>query len=158
MASPPEVSKTDLVTFTILVDGSPINDVYQVTQIQVIKDVNKIPSAKIVLIDGSAEEETFEISESADFLPGKEVEIKAGYHSTEKTIFKGLIVRHGVQVKTDKSSFLVVHCSDKAAKMTVGRKNAYYLKKKDSDIIGTLIGNSGLSKDVEATKIGRAHV
>ena len=151
MASPPDVSKTDLVTFTILLDGNPINDVYQVTQIQVIKDVNKIPSAKIVLIDGSAEEETFEISESGDFVPGKEVEIKLGYHSTEKTIFKGLITRHGLQVKRDKSSFLVVHCNDKAAKMTIGRKNAYYLKKKDSDVIGTLIGNAGLQKDVEAT-------
>ena len=151
MASPPTVTKTDLVTFTISVDGSKIKDVYQVTQIQVIKDVNKIPSAKIVLIDGSAEEETFEISESNDFVPGKAVEIKLGYHGTEKTVFKGLIVRHGVQVKSDKSSFLIVHCSDKAAKMTVGRKNAYYLKKKDSDIIGSLIGSAGLQKDVDAT-------
>ena len=37
--------------------------------------------------------------------------------------------------------------------MTVGRKNAYYKEKKDSDIISTLISGAGLTADSEATTI-----
>lgn len=146
----PVDANTDLTTFTILVGGSKIDDTYEVMSIRTEKTVNKIASASITLLDGSAAESDFAVSNTADFLPGAEIEIKAGYHSTEETIFKGIVIKHGVSA-SDSASELRLECKDTAVKMTVGRKNAYYLDKKDSDIITSLISASGLSADVDAT-------
>ncbi|MEO0474109.1 MAG: type VI secretion system tip protein VgrG, partial [Bacteroidota bacterium] len=93
----------------------------------------------------------FPISGSDTYIPGAEVEIKAGYHQNDVTIFKGVIVRHAIQVDIRKNALLEIHCYDKAIAMTLARNSAYFKKQKDSDIISSLISNSGLSADVKAT-------
>lgn len=150
MPQSPVNSKTDLVSFTILAGGSKIDDTYEVLSIHTSKAINRQPYANLVLLDGSAATSDFEVSNKADFLPGAEIEIKAGYHSKESTIFKGIITKHGVTA-SDSHSELRLECRDKAIKMVSGRKNAYYKDKKDSDIISSLISDSGASADVEAT-------
>ncbi|MEM0939794.1 MAG: type VI secretion system tip protein VgrG [Bacteroidota bacterium] len=150
MAQSPVNSKTDLITFTILADGTEIDSSYEVLSIHVTKSINQIPGATVILLDGNAAKSDFEVSNKADFLPGVDIEIKAGYHSKESTIFKGIVVRHGITA-SDSGSELKLDCKDKAYKMTIGRKNAYYLDKKDSDIISSLVSGSGLQVDVDAT-------
>jgi Rhs element Vgr protein len=150
MASP-VVAKSDLVTVTVTSGGQSIPDVYQLHQVQVQRQINRIPWAKIILLDGDPSEEKFEISESEHFVPGKEIEIKAGYHSRETSIFKGIVIRHTVKVNSDGASFLTVLCFDKAVKMTVWRKSGYFLKKSSKDILEQLIGAAGLTADVGST-------
>jgi len=149
--SSPVVSKSDLISVSVLVEGEAIPDVYQLSQVQMQRQVNRIPWAKIVLLDGNPSEESFDISESTHFVPGNEVEIKAGYHSQETSIFKGIVVRHGVRVRGDGNSFLTVLCFDKAVKMTVQRKSAYFLKQSSKDTIEQIISAAGLSADVGDT-------
>ena len=48
---------------------------------------------------------------------------------------------------------LVVDCRDRAVKMTVGRKNANFPNKLDSDVIAELIGSAGLTADVQSTAV-----
>lgn len=150
MPQSPVNSKTDLITFTILAGGTKIDDTYEVLSIHTHKAINRQPFANIVILDGSAATSDFEVSNKADFLPGAQIEIKAGYHSKEDTIFKGIITKHSIAA-SDSQSELRLECRDQSIKMTAGRKNAYYVDKKDSDIISSLIGNSGASADVEAT-------
>jgi len=150
MPTSPLADSADLVSLTILIDGKAIADTYEVVRVRVQREVNRIPSAQIVLNDGNPAQETFEISESNDFVPGKEVEIKAGYQSNDTTIFKGVIVKHSIKIRSD-SSVLVVTCYDKALKLTVGRKSTLFVKQKDSDVLSKLIQNAGLSATVEAT-------
>jgi Rhs element Vgr protein len=150
MASP-VVAKSDLITVTITSGGQKIPDVYQLHQVQVQKQINRIPWAKIVLLDGDPSEENFEISESSHFVPGKEIEIKAGYHSQEASIFKGIVIRHAVKSAGDGASYLTVFCYDKAVKMTLWRKSSYFLKKSNKEIIEAVIGAGGLSADVGST-------
>lgn len=147
----PTPAPSDLPTSTILSDGRQISKAYHVISITVTRSINKISHAKIILLDGDVAEETFELSNSEDFVPGREIEIQAGYHSEEKTIFKGLVTHHGVKVRKNKPSFLVVECKDPAVKMTIARNSAYYVDMTDGDIIEELIGNHGLTADVEAT-------
>ncbi|MTI89276.1 MAG: type VI secretion system tip protein VgrG [Balneolaceae bacterium] len=156
-AKSPVSSKTTIVSFSILLDGTEIDQTYQLSEIEVGKAVNKVPYAQIILFDGSSAKADFPISNKDDFLPGKEIEIKAGYQSTNTTIFKGIITKHGVRIHKNKS-VLVIECRDKAVKMTVGRKNAFYKDKTDKDIISTLIGNYGLSSDVDATTVTHKEV
>lgn len=150
MPTSPLSDATDLVSLTILIDGKAIRDAYEIVRVWVHREVNRIPSARIVLHDGNPAQETFALSESTDFVPGKEVEIKAGYHSQDTTLFKGVIVKHSIKIRSD-SSELVVTCYDKALKLTVGRKSTLFVKQKDSDVLSKLIQNAGLSATVEAT-------
>lgn len=151
MAVSPITSNTDLVSLTIKSNGSPIKDTYQVISACVDRSVNKIPSCKIEISDGSAAREDFPISDSDTFVPGAEIEILAGYEGKMTSIFKGIVINHGLQITSDNGPLLTVFCKDKAVKMTVGRKNAYFKGMTDSGIISKLISDNGLSADVAST-------
>ncbi|HEY8928982.1 MAG TPA: type VI secretion system tip protein VgrG [Mucilaginibacter sp.] len=148
---PSEGSKS-VCTYTLLSNGTELSRVQQVLSITVNKEVNRIPTATIIIADGEASKGTFDISNAPDFEPGKEIEIKAGYSSSEDTIFKGIVIKHGIKVRKS-ASVLVVECKDKAIKMTVTCKNKYYKDVKDSDVIDQLIGGYGLDKDIAATNL-----
>lgn len=151
MALQPDLDK-NLITLTISSGGSPIDSTFVPLSIRVLKEINKVPFARIEFHDGSpANNEDFKISHSSAFKPGTEITIKCGYSSDEQSIFEGIVTRHQLKIK-DGSSILQIECKDKAVKMTVGRKNEIYQKKKDSDIISQLIKNNGLEGKVEATK------
>jgi len=116
------------------------------------KEINRIPSATIMYVDGDVAKQTFELSGKSDFEPGKKIEIKVGYRGKEDSVFKGIVVKHGIKVRSG-SSVLVVECRDEAMKMTISARNKYYADTKDSDAIETVIGNHGVQKDVEATSV-----
>lgn len=147
----PITAKTDLVTFSVKSNGSPIKDTYQVLSARVDRSVNKIPYCEIEIADGSAAKEDFPISDSDTFVPGAKIELLVGYENSDETIFKGIVIKHGIRISSDNGPVLVILCKDEAVKMTVGRKNAYFQQMTDSDIISKLIGNNGLSADVTAT-------
>ncbi|HBL80092.1 MAG TPA: Rhs element Vgr protein, partial [Aequorivita sp.] len=140
----------DLITFKILIDGSEISSAYQVKNISVEKEINRIPFAQIVFIDGNAASQDFELSNEDLLIPGKNIEIKAGYHSDDETIFKGIIIKHSIKIR-EINSVLIVECRDEAVKMTIGRKSNFYYESKDSDIIEEIIDKYALESDVEAT-------
>jgi Rhs element Vgr protein len=146
-----QTSKSDdLITFTVLTEGEELSKAYEVKSIAVTKEVNRIPTAKIVLIDGEASTREFKLSNEDLFAPGKKIEITAGYHSDEETIFKGIVIKHNLRIRQN-SSQLIVECRDEAVKMTIGRNSKYFYESKDSEIMEELIGKYGLEKDVEAT-------
>jgi len=140
----------DLVTHKILLDGQELSSIYQVKSITVQKEVNRIPVAKLILIDGSASERDFTLSNEDLMIPGKKVEITAGYHSDEDTIFKGIIIKHNIKIRARKT-YLIIECKDESVKMTVGKKSKYFYDIKDSDIFEELLSNYALDKQVEAT-------
>lgn len=140
----------DLITFKILIEGEELSKKYGVKNIMVAKEVNKIPTAQIVLIDGDASERDFKLSNEELLVPGKKIEITAGYHSDEETIFKGIVIKHNLRIRSS-SAQLIVECRDEAVKMTIGRKSKYFYESTDSDIFEELIGSYGLSSDVEST-------
>lgn len=140
-----------LATFKIFSDGTELPASVGVAMISIQKAVNKVPSARLVLYDGDVASGDFELSGGDLFVPGKELEIRAGYNSLEESIFKGIIIRHGLEV-SEKASKLTLELKDPVVKMTVGRKNKYFFESKDSEIIEEVIGAySGLTADVEAT-------
>ncbi|TGE14010.1 type VI secretion system tip protein VgrG [Hymenobacter elongatus] len=157
MPQNPVSATTDLVTFRILAAGTEINSAYQVRSVEVSKGVNRIGNARIELYDGSAATEDFPISDSADFLPGTELTIRAGYHTEDNIIFKGLIVKHGLEVNAE-GALLILECRDEAAKMTVGRKSAVFADSTDGDAITKVIGTHGLTSAVDPTTVTHAEL
>ncbi len=148
----PSAGSKSVTTFTILSAGNPVSKKYHVLSIVVNKEVNRIPSATLILLDGEPAKQSFEISNQPDFEPGKEIEIKAGFSSQEDTVFKGIVIKHGIKVRKQ-NSVLVIECKDKAVKMTVAPKSKYYKDEKDSDVMEELIGNYGLDKSVTPTSV-----
>lgn len=147
----PVTEETDLVSYSVLASGSEIDSAYQVTRIWVHKELNKVSTAKVTLLDGSASQEKFVISNTSDFVPGTEIEIKAGYHSKDATIFKGIVVKQRVKASPGIGSTLEVICRDKAIKATVARKSAYFQNTTDSDAIKKALGSYGLTVSVDST-------
>ena len=124
-----------------------------------MKEVNKIPTARIIFKDGDASEESFRISERENFIPGKAIEIKLGRDSNNKRMFKGVIVKHGIRAKENGETELILHCKDEAVRMTIGRHNRYFENVKDSELIENLITRyPGLAADVEATALVHAEM
>ncbi len=140
----------DLVTFKILIEEAEISAAYHLKNISVEKEINRIPFAQLVFIDGEAASQDFALSNEDLFIPGKKIEIKAGYHNDEETIFKGIVIKHSIKIR-ENNSVLMVECRDEAVKMTLGRKSNFFYESKDSDIIEEIIGKYPLESDVEAT-------
>ena len=120
-----------------------INDVelkadIPVSQITVSKSFNKITYAKIVILDGSVEKRDFLISNSDNFKPGNKIKVELGYNGKTKTVFEGIIVKHGIKVRQQGRTQLLIEAKDKAIKITGARKSAYYTNKSDSDVIKSL--------------------
>src|SRR3954468_11855829 len=151
MAVSPLTDSDGLLTFTITSDGEAISDAFQVVSVEVNHSVNRIPSATITMLDGDMPTGKFPISDTELFKPGALITISAGYESIDKLIFTGVVIKHSIKISGDNYARLVIECRDKALAMTVGRKNANYVEKKDSDIISSLIVKAGLTADVTAT-------
>jgi Rhs element Vgr protein len=139
----------------IKIAGSTLAAGISIASVVTHTEYNKVPKAIITIYDGDVATNDFPISggSSPDLSPGGTVSItfKSPGASTSYTVFEGILVSHAIKVR-NRASVLVLTCKDKAVKMTIGKTTACYTKKKDSEIISTLIGNySGLTASVDAT-------
>ena len=152
-ANSPELDAEGVVRITLFSEGTALPESVQIISATVTRAINRVPTARLVLVDGDMPNKEFPVSDTNDFKPGAAIKINAGYGDDEETIFEGIVIKHAVQITGQNDARLVVECRDKAVKMTVGRKNANYVDKLDSDVISTLLGAAGLSADVEATTL-----
>lgn len=154
MPDSPKLEGNATVKLTIKINGSTMDESFQIVSLHVEKAANKIPWAQIELTDGNMSEGEFPASNADDFKPGSQVTIAAGYGQLTDTIFQGLVIRHTIKIFGENQSRLIIECRDASVKMTVGRKNANYIEMKDSDIISKLISNyTDLSGDVTSTAV-----
>ncbi|HSC38945.1 MAG TPA: hypothetical protein VLD19_13780, partial [Chitinophagaceae bacterium] len=148
----PTVQNPDLVSCTLLVDGEEAPRKYQLAGITVQSEINKIPTATIILLDGAPDTESFEISDAGDFLPGKKVEIKFGYHNEQNTVFKGVIITNTHKISNNCAE-LNIECKDETIRMTVNKGNGHYNDTTDSDIVSKLLdANDITDASVENSK------
>ncbi|MDF2177190.1 type VI secretion system tip protein VgrG [Aliiglaciecola sp. CAU 1673] len=136
---------------TISCNGKDIDDSIGLISVEVIKAVNRIPSATLTFADGDMPSQDFPLSNQDLFKPGAEVVIKAGYDQQEEQIFAGVITRHGLSFSEHQQARLVLECKDKIFAATLGRQNANYQDSKDSDILSLIGGKYADSTDVDAT-------
>lgn len=148
----PSTKPKSVSTFTILVDGNKLSDEFTVMSIVVQKEINSITKATILLQDGSAAEQGFPSSNAEELIPGKSIEIQAGYQTDEESIFKGITIKHSIKVRKN-VSVLVVECRHEAIKMTTKLNNNYFHEMKDDEIADQLCRDHGLTLESEATEL-----
>jgi len=143
----------DSPSFEIKVNGTVIPAEYNLVSAVVFNAVNRLAHARLIFLDGDASLSDFPLSNKPDFLPGSAVEIAAGYKGQNKTIFKGIVVKHSIKLKENKSTFLLVDCRHKAVMATKTRKNKIFPDQKDSDIFSSLLQPYGISADAADTSV-----
>lgn len=134
-----------VVTATIKCEGKTLPAEYELLSIEIISEVNRIPSATLVFLDGNLAKQQFALSDQAFFEPGKSVEIQLRYEGGKKTsatVFKGLVVRHNLEAAAREST-LSVELQDAVVMMTKERNSAVFRQKTDADIFKSLINESG---------------
>lgn len=146
---PPLPDSTSVVTYTVLIEGTALPSNFGVTHVQVNRCLNRISFAKLRLIESDVASQQMEVSDQDLFSPGKSIEIKAGYHGDEETVFKGIIIRHGLKIKSQQAPVVEIECKDEAVKMVVDRKNRYFFEQSDGEIIEAIAGEHGLSSEVD---------
>ncbi len=141
------------VTYKVFSEGQQIPETVVVKSIVVSKLINRVSFANIILYDGGvADSAKFESSTQGLFDPGKKIEIQAGYSSNDEICFKGIVTRHGLKVSKSGGFMLSIDCKDEAVKLTIGRKNALFIEKTDSDIISEVLSNySDITSTVDST-------
>src|SRR5688500_11997081 len=92
-----------VAVFIITVNGTRIPSSVPVLSVNVMKIVNKIASATIVLHDGEAAEGRFPLSDGDLFVPGNEIEIAAGQPDDPVNIFKGIVVRQSLKIRNNRA-------------------------------------------------------
>lgn len=142
-----------LTSFAVTSDGAPISSTFQVVSIDTWSAVNKVPKARLVLLDGSPAERDFPISNLDVFVPGRRIEIAAGYAGLNQVIFQGIVVKQGIEIRETGGAKLIIDIIDPAIKMTLARSSAIFAGITDSGLIGKLIDNAGLAKDVASTSL-----
>lgn len=153
MPSSPTINTKGLVNVSVKIGGSAIDANIIVVGVTVEYEVNRIPSAKLRLLDGDIASKKFPVTEQSNIVPGSEIEILAGYGTSSQLIFKGIITGFQLSIERGGRTVLELECRDKAIKMTGGRKSAYYLTSKDSDVWSQLAGKAGLSVTADTTSI-----
>jgi Rhs element Vgr protein len=142
---------------SIKVNGKDVSEHYNIESLYLLKEINKIAYCRLAVYEPGSFSTEFSVSNSGDFDPGNSVEIRLGYGNKTKLAFKGVITGHGLKL-TNNKSLLTVEARDEAIKLTSGRKNNIFEKRKDSDIINSILKSYSLNAKVEATTIEHPEV
>ena len=149
---------TDVVSLIIEVDGQALPRYVPVQSVEVIRQANRIPYAKVCIRDGLAAEGDFVYSSSEDFLPGKSLTVIAGYADNTQAVFAGIILRQKVVVRSA-TSWLEVECRDPVVKMTLVKHSRYHEEITDSDLIQGLVNEyDGIDASIQTTNVTHAQL
>jgi Rhs element Vgr protein len=138
-----------VVTLTVMSSGRAIDPTYQMLSVDIRRELNRLPSALLVLMDGDIATREYPVSDSGVFDPGQEIEIKARYEGDGSTagdqlLFKGLVVRHAMESNAQ-GTMLRVEMRDKAVKLAQPRRSQVLEQMSDSELIKKLIADAGLT-------------
>lgn len=142
----------DRVTYDVLVDNKSRPEVL-VSHIEVDIEVNKLPRAYVTCSDGDASAESFPVSQSDVFDIGATIELKLGYHSKNKTVFKGIVLGQTVRRHVNGNSDCVVICGDKAETLALRTANHAYLESNDGETMGKIAREAGLASRIEGARL-----
>ncbi len=130
------------VTATITNEGDSMPTEYELLTVDVVKEVNRIPYAKLRLVDGDAPEQNYPISDGSFFDLGSKIDIKLRYESKateEDLVFKGIVIKQSIK-SDSRGSYLEVELRDPAIKMTSVRRSIVYQEQSDDAIIKDIVG------------------
>jgi len=141
------------VVATITSDGEALGLDMTVKSIDIAVEVDRIPDATLVLLDGSLAERSFPLLYGGQFAPGKTIGIALREDDGPgTTVFEGLPVRASLRI-VDGHPELVVELRGTAAKMTRVRRSRVFQEMADAfrELISASSLPAGTIDDTGAT-------
>ncbi|HET9277056.1 MAG TPA: type VI secretion system tip protein VgrG, partial [Flavitalea sp.] len=153
MPSSPYTNLEDpMVSVQLKLDGRDMSGEYGIRSIDINHAVNKISYAEVVLVarvEGGVDK--INASDLDLFNPGVKIEILSGYGNSPARLFKGIIVRHSLELSIDSGFTLRLICKNEAIKMTYTERERYFLQQTDSAIVNKIVADYGLQCTVSTT-------
>ena len=139
--------------FTITVEGQVVPRTQQLLSLTISSAVNRIASARLVLLDGAASRSDFELSSEETFVPGARIQIAAGAGGDTHQLFTGLVVGHAIKLRDRVAPQLVVDCRHAATRLAHARRGRNFVDMTDSDVIEQLLGAAQVELEVQSTPL-----
>lgn len=159
-------------SFQIRVNGQNIENSVMVSGIAIYKALNKIPFAKLDLIENKTADKKLDkaIDAASSVLnkagagvaktvipqlkKGDQVSIYLGAETAVRPIFSGIIIKKTIQIRNGGESLLSLELKDETVKMTIERKNKLFTESTDSSIINDICSDYKLSGGLNTTSQG----
>jgi len=148
----PIEQSTDVVTYKIEIAGEPLPTTIAIYSIEVIHEINRIPTATLILSDGDTATGEWPVSSDSFFLSGNEIKIFAGYHSEDEEIFSGIVISQTIRVRNNRLE-LIIQCKDKTISMTSVKKSRHFSDVTDADAAAEIMDEYSITNDIAATNI-----
>lgn len=143
---------TDVVNLSIKIGNDDLPRTVTIMAVEVVRQVNRIPYARLRIGDGDPAAEDFPQSSGEYFVPGNELTVLAGYQGEAEPLFTGIVLSQRVVVRPG-GSWLEVVCRDPAFKMTLTRHNRYFEDITDSDVAEALLAEHRLDAKITTTDV-----
>lgn len=134
----------NVTTRKVFLNNTELSNEISLVQVTINKSFNKISYAKLVFIDGNAADRDFPLSNDDKFKPGSDVKVQLGFNGEVETVFEGIVIKHGIKIRPQGGSLLMLEAKDKCIKLNGARKSAYFVNKTDkqamTDILASLPG------------------
>lgn len=125
--------------------GATLDRVYQVVALDIVKELDRIPDATLILAERRGPRGEFVLSELDLFAPGKELEIAANWIGEPETrLFVGRVVRHAVRFD-GRGPVLRVELRGAALRLTRPRRSRTFVQRKDAQVFAQLVEEAGLT-------------
>jgi Rhs element Vgr protein len=142
---------SDVVTLKLTVNGVELPRTLALTGVEIVRQVNRIPYARLLVTDGDPARGDFAHSSGDTFVPGHELSLSGGYQGHTTVLFTGVVLAQRLIVGSNRSQ-LEITCRDPAFRMTLSRRLRYFESVTDSDVAETLLAEYGLGADITATE------
>jgi uncharacterized protein involved in type VI secretion and phage assembly len=124
-------------------NGADLPASFDLVSVEVVREVNRIPYAQIVLTDGEVARAEFPALDSDALAPGATIEVKVRQGDEIVHLFKGQVVKVRLEYSGG-GPRLVAECKDKALRLTSTRRSVIYTEGSDSDAIAAVLRRSNL--------------
>lgn len=143
-----------VAVITITSGGRAIPIDIGILRVSVRRELNRVPEARLELLDGDIATGAFAVSDDTPFALGAQVSILLRWEGegSDAEVFQGLVVRQTVSAGAD-GTRLLVDLKDRSVLLTRERHSQVFRDMKDSDAIRSLIGDAGLQASVSATAL-----
>jgi Rhs element Vgr protein len=135
----------------VFINNAELSNTIPLRSFYISKSFNKVSFTKIFFHDGDPAKRDFLLSNDDKFKPGNDIKIQIGDTKGVDTIFEGIIVRHTIRARQNQPSYLMIEAKDKAIKMTLSRKNVYFLDKNEKEILQDIAKPYSLPIDFPVT-------
>lgn len=148
---PSSSAGTDVVTFTVKIEGENVPRSINISSVVIQRQAYRIPSCKLIIYDGDPAQSNFPASNEELFIPGKKLELWAGYEADEDLLFTGIVVKQAIKIRNEKSPVLEVEAKDACIKLSTYAKSKYFAELSDQQVMEEIIQDAGLESEIEST-------